>query len=288
MSRKPVTVNYFSGRTSIIIPTAPYADIMAYAQEHGGTHFLITDLESSGLPNLRQGLEVYADHFRNVYTTDTFSVVAVKSYDYGNERPTVEDDWYVGPENARRHLFEWRDLWQFEGSHALEEVQDVWSQWRIRIQKNILSLAKDQAEPKPIEYPVGAQLDDSILLLGYDLNTERVSPGSTLELTLYWRCLKPVEADYTVFTHALDESGMVRAQQDSPPINGTHPTSRWAPGEIIQDRYELTFAPDSPEGQYHIEVGMYGGQTGERLPVYAESGEELPDRRVLLGPVKVR
>ena len=59
-------------------------------------------------------------------------------------------------------------------------------------------------------------------------------------------------------------------------------------GETIRDRYTLTFAPDSPKGKYMIEVGMYDGQTGERLPVYDETGQELPDRRVLVGPIKVR
>jgi len=288
MSRKPAVVQFFSGRTAIIIPTATYADIMAFAQEHGATHFLMTDLESSGLPNLKQGLEIYADHFQNVYTADRFSIVAVKSYDYGGERPAVEDDWYVGPNNVKRHLYEWRDLWTWEGSHALEEVWDVWLQWRIRIQKNIFGLAKDQKAPKPIQHVVDAQLGDSVMLLGYDLSGERVKPGDTLELTLYWRCLKAMGTDYTVFTHALDESGMVRAQQDSPPIDGRHPTSRWSPGEVIQDRYELTFAPDSPEGRYQIEVGMYDARTGERLAVYAKSGEELADRRVLLEAIKLK
>ena len=287
MSRKPAIVSHFAERPAIIIPTAPYADIMEYAQEHGTTHFLMTDLERSGLPNLKQGLEVYADHFQNVYTTDTFAIVEVKSYDY-DARPSVEDDWYVGPENVRRHLYEWGDLWEFNGSHAFEDAWDVWSQWLIRIKKNAWSLAKDREIPAPMEYPVGARLGDSMLLMSYDLNMERVRPGDTIELTLYWRSLQPVDTDYTVFTHALDENGMVRAQQDNPPINGTHPTSHWAMSETIRDRYALTFAPDSPKGEYMIEVGMYDGQTGERLPVYDETGQELPDRRMMLGPIKVR
>lgn len=288
MSRKPAVVSYFSQRPAVIIPTAPYADIMAYAQEHGVTHFLITELELSNLPNLKQGLEVYADHFQNVYTADAFSIITVKSYDYGEMRPAVEDDWYVGPQNVKKHLYEWHDLWAWQGSHAMEEVWDVWSQWCVRIRKNIFRLAKDQEIPEPIEYKVEARVGESIALLGYDLSAERVSPGDTLELTLYWRCLRSMETDYTVFTHALDESGLVRAQQDSPPIDARHPTSRWSPGEIIQDRYELAFAADSPKGEHHLEVGMYDGQTGERLPAYASSGEELPDRRVLLGPVEVK
>jgi hypothetical protein len=222
-----------------------------------------------------------------VYTTDTFAIVEVKSYDY-DEPPPVEDDWYVGPENVRRHLYEWGDLWESDGSQALEDAWGVWSQWLIRLKKNAWSLAKDRDAPKPIEYPVGAHLGDSVLLIGYDLNAERAKPGDTIELTLYWRSLQAMDTDYTVFTHALDESGVVRAQQDNPPLSGTHPTSNWVVGETIRDRYSLTFAPDSPDGEYMIEMGMYDGQTGERLPVYGETGQELPDQRMMLGPIKVK
>ena len=44
MTRKPAVVHYFSQRPAIIIPTAPYADIMAYAQGHGVTPVSYTHL----------------------------------------------------------------------------------------------------------------------------------------------------------------------------------------------------------------------------------------------------
>lgn len=288
MSRRPTVANYISARTAIVIPSAPYADIMEFARQHGVTHLLMTGQERAGLPNLQEGLEVFADHFRRLYTTDSFYVAAVDSYDYGGTRPTVQDDWYVGPENVRRHLYDWNDLLAYEASHALEEVGDVWSQWLTRANKGIWGLAKNSGTPTAMRYPSGARLGDSVQLVGYDVSPERVGPGGSVELTLYWRCLQPMETGYTVFTHALDESGAVRAQQDHPPLSGDRPTNRWEAGELIRDRYMLTMDAAAPPGTYQIEVGMYDSQSGERVPAYDPAGQALTDRRVLLNHLKVK
>ncbi len=288
MSRKPVVVNYFSGQTAVMLPSASYADIMKYSQRHRGTHFVITDLERGGLPNLVQGLDVYADHFQRVFTSDTFSIVAVKSYDYGGQRPAVDADSFVGPNHARREPFHWRDLWAVSGSGAWNDARDVWAQWGVRAQKGIWSLAKDHTVVEPMRNPVGAAFGDAITLLGYDLNVDRVGPGDSFELTLFWRCDRPVDRDYTVFTHALDSNGQVRAQTDQPPLEGARPTSRWEPGEIIRDRFVLSLNSDSPPGQYSVEVGLYDFSTGKRLAVRDGSGADVPERRVLAGPLRVK
>jgi hypothetical protein len=261
---------------------------MDYARVHRVTHFIMTDLERSGVPNLAQGLEVYDDHFQRVYTTDSFAIVAVRSYDYPT-RPAVKDDWYVGTDNLRKSIhYDWHDLWSFKGSNAFKDVWDVWSQWRIRAQKGIWELAKDRDVPAPMRYPVGATLGDAVALVGYDLSTEQVRPGGSFELTLYWRCLRPMAADYTVFTHALNPAGAVSAQKDNPPLGGARPTSRWEIDEMVRDRYVLTMDPAALAGKYAIEIGMYDAQTGRRLPVRNNDGHDAPNARVLVGPIKVK
>jgi len=288
MSRRPVVANYVSGRTAIVIPSATYAGILNFAQQHGVTHLVMTEQERTGLPNLKEGLEAYADHFQRLYTTDTFYIAKVKSYDYGGTKPKVADDWYVGPANVRQHLYDWRDLLTTEASHAFEDVWDVWSQWWTRARTGILALAKDRSTPVAMRYPVNARLGDGVQLMGYDVSPERTRPGGSVELTLYWQGLQAMKTDYTVFTHALEESGLVRAQQDHPPLNGERLTHQWEVGEIIRDRYTLTMDQAGPPGTYQIEVGMYDSQSGERLPAYDQAGNALPDRRVLLNPLKVK
>ncbi len=138
----------------------------------------------------------------------------------------------------------------------------------------------------PIQYPLLADLGDQVRLLGYALSSERVAPGDTLLLTLYWQALRPVVKRYTVFTHLLDANGQIQAQMDSEPQGGGLPTDRWATDQIVQDNYALTVS-GSASGPYILEVGMYLLETLERLPVYdPDSGAPLGDR-VILGTIQV-
>jgi hypothetical protein len=87
--------------------------------------------------------------------------------------------------------------------------------------------------------------------------------------------------NYTVFTHLVDESGMVRAQQDGMPVNGAYSTALWLPGEFVTDTHTLTLPSDLPPGDYGLEVGLYRAETGARLTVTG-GGD-----RVTLGKVNV-
>jgi hypothetical protein len=138
------------------------------------------------------------------------------------------------------------------------------------------------------QHPLHLNLDDQIELLGYDLHADRIKPGDTVELTLYWHALTELEEDYTVFTHLLGESYNVAGgnflwgQKDSMPLGGTYFTSRWLESEIVVDRYAITVQPDALPGLYRVEVGMYLLETGRRLPVFDEKGERMPEDRILL------
>jgi hypothetical protein len=111
------------------------------------------------------------------------------------------------------------------------------------------------SEP-PIDHRMEIKLDDSIELVGYNIES---STGS-ITLTLIWRALKSIDMDYTVFTHVIDPSGQSIGGQDNQPMRGAYPTSWWMPGEYVIDQYELNVKPG-----YAIEVGMYDPETGARL-----------------------
>lgn len=142
--------------------------------------------------------------------------------------------------------------------------------------------------PTKIHRPSEADLGGVVTLLGADLEEERVRPGGTLRLILYWRGESPMDKSYTVFVHLLDADSYVWAHQDSPPVGGARPTTGWVPGEVIADWYELQVQPDAPTGAYVIEVGMYDATTPDlrRLPVRDGVGQTIGDR-VLLGEVQI-
>lgn len=133
-----------------------------------------------------------------------------------------------------------------------------------------------------IQHPLRLDLGDQVRLLGYALNSERLAPGETLLLTLYWQALVPMDKRYTVFTHLLDKNSQIQAQVDSEPQGGGLPTDRWTVGQVVQDNYALTVSTRAVPGPHLLETGLYLLATGERLPVRdPDSGAFLGDRVVL-------
>ena len=122
----------------------------------------------------------------------------------------------------------------------------------------------------------------TIEFLGYEIDRTSVAPGSRLRLTLFWRSGPRVARDYTVFTHLLD-SGLQRwAQQDKLPLGGMAPTSSWQDGEVIADIFDLTVSPTAPATTGHLEIGLYDWMTGERMPLFDESGNRLANDVLVL------
>lgn len=136
-----------------------------------------------------------------------------------------------------------------------------------------------------------ARLEETIHFLGYDLEGviagERLAPGQELQVTLTWQAEATPEKNYTVFVQLLDEAGQVRAQHDGQPAEGTLITATWAPGEYVRDRHRLALPDDLPAGGYLLIVGMYLPDSGERLPVYDQTGQLVGDHIVLNTPLSV-
>lgn len=121
-----------------------------------------------------------------------------------------------------------------------------------------------------------AVFGDEFDLLGYEVEPQVASPGETINLTLYWRARTVPSNDYTVFVHLVDERGITYGQHDSPPREGSLPTTAWWHGDIVRDVHPVALAPDAPPGDYTFRVGWYFWATGERIPV-REGGEQEND-----------
>jgi uncharacterized membrane protein len=151
---------------------------------------------------------------------------------------------------------------------------------------HVMEVQRDFDVPT-IQHPHQANFGGLVEFLGYDLERGGFSPGEVLPLTLYWRALERMDASYTVFTHLIDEDDRIWGQQDNPPQEGRHPTTLWVKGEVVADRYNIIVDPDTPSAEYVVEIGLYNAETGVRLPVLDEDGENVVDDRVLLRKVWV-
>jgi hypothetical protein len=161
----------------------------------------------------------------------------------------------------------------------------VWARKHLDLTAVRVSERERSHQLPPIEHAMRADLGDQVEFHGYSLESAQVEPGGALRLTLYWRASQRMTVSYTVFTHLLDKDGSIWGQRDNIPLKGTYPTTGWVEGEVITDEYEIAVKSDAPPGDYQIEVGLYDAATGQRLPVFDESGSRLPGDRILLEQV---
>jgi hypothetical protein len=57
--------------------------------------------------------------------------------------------------------------------------------------------------------------------------------------------------------------------------------------EVVLDPYQLALKPETPPGQYDVEVGLYDGPTGSRLQVIAADGRPTDLDFVYLSRIRV-
>ena len=105
--------------------------------------------------------------------------------------------------------------------------------------------------------------NNEIALLDYRI----VGPlrhGATVRVEMQWQALRQVDHDYTVFVHAVNEDGKTYGEEDGKPQEGTLPTIKWMPGQIISDTHTIQIDVDGPRENYLLEIGLYQSANGNR------------------------
>ncbi|MBI5666561.1 MAG: glycosyltransferase family 39 protein [Chloroflexi bacterium] len=135
---------------------------------------------------------------------------------------------------------------------------------RLRLANGTETLTVGQVEllPRRSEFnvpnPISINFDNQLELVGYSLTDLSPRAGDTIELTLHWRGLRKMDADYKVFANVLDPQTLTKyAASDAMPVQWQRPTTTWTPGEIIEDTHTLTVDPNTPPGIYDIQLGLY-------------------------------
>jgi uncharacterized membrane protein len=197
--------------------------------------------------------------------------------------PVSENIGLLIPANAPagRYRLRWRLL--EEGREV--SGRPIWRPWST--EWNTYGTISVQPWPLVTELPVvdniiEAQYGPSIQLHGFDMGATQLSPGGTLDLTLYWRAVSEPDENLHAFVHlisAKDET--IISQQDRIPVDWLRPTQGWRENEVIIDTYQLFLPDDLPAGDYHLYAGLYDPETDIRAPVTYQ-GQSLPDGRLRL------
>ncbi len=145
----------------------------------------------------------------------------------------------------------------------------------------------DGRQVRGVDVPLDVNFGNQMVLMGYDLPTPAVRADEPIEVALYWRVLPPVETDYSVGLHLVDDRGILYGQQDNMHPAYPYPTSRLRPDQYARDVHHLLPWEGIPPGRYTLLVIVYD-PAGRRLDLRDEAGTSLGATAYPLGPVEIR
>lgn len=130
-------------------------------------------------------------------------------------------------------------------------------------------------DPEPV--PFGGDRA-AMMLLGSGWLSDGTRAGETAQLMHVWRVVDPLAVgplhqaiqatDVVLFTHVLDGSGQILAQED----RSDAPSWDWRAGDVVVQIHEIRVPPETPAGRYRAMVGLYDRQTVQPLPLL-ETGQ---------------
>ncbi len=105
-----------------------------------------------------------------------------------------------------------------------------------------------------------------------------VQPATPLTVTIAWQALQPIDFDYNLFVHAVDEAGNKLAQWDGQPQRGQdpYPMTQWLVGEIVPGTIRLELTPEQAAAVRQVVIGLYNWQDGSRLSVGKDDKVVIP------------
>jgi hypothetical protein len=183
----------------------------------------------------------YDSEFAPFYLGET---LPLRELDAGNVIPWLLSDYVVSyipqiqsnaPDEATVRYF--RSL---EPEHTLH-LKGIDYAWIYRTPQNLSD------EIIPASHVRRVSFGDGVLFLGYDVDRTQ-GDGDKLSVTLYWRCLRPMEQNYRVWLKLVNGVYHVWGLEDSIPVGGRFPTNIWPEGTVLRDEHELEILPGTPPG----------------------------------------
>ncbi len=135
------------------------------------------------------------------------------------------------------------------------------------------------AIPDPAGHEPAADFDGRFRLHSA---TATLAAPDVLDVALEWEASAAHDGRLpTLFVHVIGPEGML-AQHDGPPAGGLWPASGWRPGVLVAEAHTLRLPRPYETASDHIQIGLYWGDTAERLPVLGAGGSAVDDKLVIL------
>ncbi len=116
-------------------------------------------------------------------------------------------------------------------------------------------------EELAIPNPADVSLGDRVRVLGYALSRDLVPSGEEVAVTLYWRCLEPLDGDYDLLLRVVGHApgsadGREVGRSRARPVGDGHPTDRWRAGEVLRYAHTVRIDAEAVGGEYDVTVNL--------------------------------
>ena len=145
----------------------------------------------------------------------------------------------------------------------------------VKVPRPVVKLPSDSV-------PVKILLAGELELIGYRVDALPTA-SRPLQLTLWWRGVRPAAEDWTAFFHLtpLSNDRELLGQMDQAITAHAYPPTVWSAGEVVEDHVQIS-AANLQAGRYAVWMGLYSPATQERVAVEAGAGGVSEDRARLL------
>ncbi len=145
-----------------------------------------------------------------------------------------------------------------------------------------------QAVPDQIQHRLDVNMEDKLMVLGYDLvdangkQVDSLAPGRKVRMRTYYKVLGPVTTEWEAFIHI--DGFRRRHNGDHKPLDGKYPFALWLKDDLIVDDYEFSLEPNFSPGAYTLYFGLFVGETRLKVTSGASDGEN----RIIGGNIRVQ
>lgn len=119
--------------------------------------------------------------------------------------------------------------------------------------------------PSSMQTPLHIVFGGTFDLLGYSLDQDSAAPGGLLNVTLYWRALRPLDKEYRPVVQLVNLSQTAAWAVSEPLFPGGGKTTTYTPDRFASDVHALRLYNDTPPYVGRISVQMVDAGTGEPL-----------------------
>ncbi len=134
--------------------------------------------------------------------------------------------------------------------------------------------------PAMMQQAIGAQFANGAELIGYDIRRDAVRQGDALWVRLYWRALRPLDADFSPFLHLDAPTGEVTWANQTKLHAGDKPSRGWPVGFYVVDEYRLAAPRDTPAVVAALRAGWVDDQGQRVLTLEGQNAATLGQIRV--------